>query len=585
MPKRHRQPEPIDIGGAASVHGSGSHARDAVVSSTPLPTTRAGPGHSSGERQLAEQARRSPVDLPATPQSLTRHRRQMEVHAKRRRRVSLDKDGQPLADVPVSDDVAQTTPREQQRRLTRGADAPDSTSGSGSSGVDGEEDDFSSADYAGNDGNQLSSDGDSASEDEEVELRRLRRAMAAAAAAAVAASARPRHTAHGAAARGHRDEESEEDEEEEGSDSSDVNGALGLGESDVDGSTGDEETASEAGAGEEEEEEDDDGGHVTVDFGVFDMEASNVDGVLHLMDQLCPDKMNEVDRDVLGEALLESPFTSVVRLHSNGEDATGEEAEEFYGLSSVLDVAHGVALYPAALGALFELLQMQVWRQAASGIPPTEILTSVVEGRGGGAVSSSRAKCLLLVSEYIRNVPLEVTVQTLSDVLDRLDEVGEQERRTTVTEPCSATRERPVYATHPSMFAVLAKVQRATDAPVTLPKQSAASGSGSGGPSAARKGARSGDGGGGGGAGAGGMPPSLLDLTHYIFWREEDSILYDYRDTRVATLVYRCRPQYDGQPEHEIPLSLLFVLQYGAARQAVEEMRRRQTATAAVERY
>ncbi|AYU80358.1 hypothetical protein, conserved [Leishmania donovani] len=677
MPKRHRQPEPIDIestfrhrsnhecydkrllsSDASLKNPTALRASSAAATCAAAGTERADSVYSPGEIELAEKTRKRAKDLPATPESLVRHRRQLKAHAKRRR-ISFDKDGQPVDDDNVSGEAAL---RAQQRRpvllpvKVSFPSLPGRASSAASNGLDlashdeGKDDDddidFSSNDYVGDDGNQPSSDdsalggesdGDSAAEEEE-ELRQLRKSVAAAAAAA------QRRQKIG---KGDEDSSDESDggnnsnEEDKVPDDSSPLGSSddGLGDSsgmDEEGELShdlsdfgreqdnDEESEEEeensaggvwgtrrrgggaAGQSSDEYDDDDDGGDglVTVDFGVFDMDASNVDGLLHLMDQFCPDRMNEVDRDELGLALYESPFTSVVRLQNNGEDTTGEEEQEFYGLSSVLDVAHGQSLYPAALRPLCGLLQQRVWRQAAPGIPPTDILTSVVDG---GPAVSSRAKCLLLISEYIRNIPLELTVQILEDVLDRLDAAGQQEKKKIQVQTAGeamATHEHPIFATHPSMLAVLAKVQRATDAPVTLPKHAVpfssgggSEGAGSGGDAAAAAHRKHHNGGsrntkkGSDGAsgsvsgGAMGAPNSPLDLTHYIFWREEDNILYEFRDKRVATLVYRCRPQYDGQPAHEIPLSILFVLQYGAARQAVDEMRRRQTVNAAVERY
>ncbi|KAG5474436.1 hypothetical protein LSCM1_03218 [Leishmania martiniquensis] len=668
MPKRHRQPEPIDIESAAyhrssqGYHGTGDQSLKssaslrassaAATSDVVAAAQRAEPVYSPGEIKLAKETRKKAKDFPATPESLVRHRRQLEAHAKRRR-ISFDKDGQ-----PVNDDVdsGETTPNAQQTRpvpvpgtvsfpsLPGRTYSPASGRFGPASQDDGEDADavvdFSSNDYVGDDGNQPSSGDsllggrskeDSAAEEEEVELRQLRKAVAAA-----DAQRREKMGDADEGSSGAGDSSGKEDSiEESGLVSSSNDDLWDISDSDA-GEESESDRSHFSGESDNHEEsekeekkgvddawgahrrsgltggnssEDDDGdddsgdGVVTVDFGVFDMEASNTDGLLHLMDQLCPDRMNEVDRDELGLALLESPFTSVVRLQNNGEDATGEEAQEFYGLSSVLDVAHGQALYPAALRPLCDILQRCVWRQAASGIPPTDILTSFV---GGGRVASSRAKCVWLISEYIRNIPLELTVQILEDLLDRLDAAAQEEKKGTAqtVEGAVATHERPIFATHPCMFAVLAKVQRATDAPVTLAKHAAPLSSGGGaegaggdrdaaaaahrrhhnrGNHSAKK--KSESAGGSGSSGTMSAPEPELDLTHYIFWREEDSVLYQFRDKRVATLVYRCRPQYDGQPAHEVPLSILFVLQYGAARQAVGEMRRRQTVHTAVERY
>lgn len=655
MPKRHRQPEPIEIQSAAHR----SHAKPAsqptksntftqsraavnasAASSSSSPSRGNGSGtsacdsaaeYSPGELKLVEETRRMAMDFPATPDTLTRHRRQQEADAKRRR-VSYDHEGQPVtspdsvtpaAMTPATSSAAARRPVVVSEGFTSGMN---SQAGAAIADVEEEEleeadeSDLSSNDYVGDDGNQPSSDSgvDSDEHDDDAsELRGLRRAMQAAA----AQRRRPGDSTNeeqkdsdgsSDVSSSSIDWEGEEEEEESDDDSSGADsGALDASEeeeqSDEGASMEDEENEDGAVQRDSDDDDDDDdseGGLITVDFGVFDMEQSNIDGVIHLMDQLCPDKMNEVDRDDLGRALYESPFTSVVRLQNNGEDATGDEAQEFYGLSSVLDVAHGQELYPKALRPFCELLQQHVWRQAASGIPPTDILTSVVddgdENGGKGTRPASRAKCLLLISEYIRNIPLELTVQILEDVLDRLD-AARKEKKT----QAGATHDDPIFATQPSMLAVLAKVQRATDAPVTLPRSgtqppqqraeegvvppnaSSSTSSTTSGATGKRHShhAKRSEKGGAASSGAMAAPEAPLDLTHYIFWREEDSILYEFRDKRVAALVYRCRPQYDGQPEHEIPLSILFVLQYGAVRQAVDEMKRRQTVNAAIERY
>ncbi|KPA85264.1 hypothetical protein ABB37_01609 [Leptomonas pyrrhocoris] len=648
MPKRHRQPEPIDIQSTAhhshhtanaSPHNKNSFTQSSTTSdvssslkstSSAVDGSRDDPLYSPQEQKLVEETRSKAVDFPATPETLARHRRRQEAVAKRRR-ASYDRDGQPLSkdDAAVSTDSRRGTLRtaKGQRGSTLlpssspAANGSDPASDDDDGGVDDDDaSELSSNDYVGDDGNQPSTDSelDSEKEDDEAELRGLHKAMAAAAAQRRRAGAKDNRnpeSSDSADENGSSSSSNSEthesgdgfddpsDEDEEGA-SDDVDNAE-ESSSDGDFSVQDEEAVEEADRAEQrhsdgdDEEEDgpDGGGLITIDFGVFEMEASNVDGLIHLMDQLCPDKMNEVDRDGLGLALLESPFTSVVRLQNNGDDATGDEAQEFYGLSSVLDVAHGQQLYPTALRPLCELLQQHVWRHAAAGIPPTDILTSVVDD--DEHVSMSRAKCLLLISEYIRNIPLELTVQILEDVLNRLDATGSAENKQ--KQQTGATHESPIFSTQPSMLAVLAKVQRPTDAPVTLPKggkqqlaSPAVSGdageSSSSSPSTAASSKRHHHGKKtekptGTSSGTMAAPEAPLDLANFIFWREEDSILYDYRDKRVAALVYRCRPQYDGQAEHEIPLSVLFVLQYGAARQAVEEMKRRQTANTVIERY
>lgn len=559
MPKRHRQPEPINI-----LHAGATATATPLAASSPSQQS-GGPSKapSSGSPQP------SSLNFPATPDELSRQRRRDEALAQRRR-LLYDKDGQVVSPPDRHGEGEAEALVEEVASLASGDEA------------------YSSTDYFGDDGNQLEGDGGLRSDESDDDLSQLRNAVRA------ADHHRRRQLSKGAlnsrAAESATDSAMSDDldkgssEEDDGDDESDSSFFM-------DGE--DEEGAEQRLDGHVSSSSEDDGGDlVTVDFGVYDMEADNVDGILHLMDQLCPDKMNEIDRDELGKALYESPYTCIVRLQNNGDDATGEEAQEFYGVASVLDVAHGRQLYPKALQSLQNLLQTQVWRQAAPGIPPMDIITSV-DGAGG------RAKCLLLISEFIRNIPLELTVQILEDILHRIEAAadgGTDKAARQRQPPSGATHGSPIFVTHPPMIAVLAKVQRTTDIPVTLLKKD---GSAVDAPVQQRSGDarsrkdtgkkhRTAEAGSGRAAtttssGAGALPN--LDLSNYIFWREEDSILYSFRDQRVATLVYRCRPQYDGQPEHEIPLSIFFLLQWGAMMQAVGEMKRRQTAAADVERY
>lgn len=53
---------------------------------------------------------------------------------------------------------------------------------------------------------------------------------------------------------------------------------------------------------------------IHVDFGVFDLETKHIDAIIHLIDQFCPDKMNEVDRDDFGAALVASPYSCIVQV-------------------------------------------------------------------------------------------------------------------------------------------------------------------------------------------------------------------------------------------------------------------------------
>ncbi|ESL07350.1 hypothetical protein TRSC58_04962 [Trypanosoma rangeli SC58] len=298
---------------------------------------------------------------------------------------------------------------------------------------------------------------------------------------------------------------------------------------------------------------------INVVFGVYEM-SRDVNGIMHLMDQLCPDKMNEVDRDALGAALLASPFTSVVKIVGDDTDeAEGqeqeEEEEEIYGMASVLDLAHD-----GRLDSLLTMLTNGIWRTVAPGILPTDILNSVDDATG-------RSKCVLLIGEYIRNVPLELTSHILNDMMERVEAAFSL--KSNMKKKTGDDAHATVRATFPCMFALLSKIQRAVDAPVTTRTPTDAR------QDPPRKKKR----------GQSTARQEEFDMCQYVFWREEDSIIYDYRDKRIATVAYRCRPQYDGQPENDIPISILYVVPYGGLMQAVAEIQKRESTQANVVRY
>ncbi|CBH17892.1 hypothetical protein, conserved [Trypanosoma brucei gambiense DAL972] len=331
-------------------------------------------------------------------------------------------------------------------------------------------------------------------------------------------------------------------------------------------------TSSDASSVDDDEADSGDVTVVDVDFGVFDIREQDVNAIMHLMDQFCPDRMNEVDREDLGTAFLKSPFTCIVKISndyvcnddiasSGGEEEGGVE-EDVYGVASVLDLAHD-----SRLGSLLNLLKTDVWRTVSPGVLPTELLTTLEEKTG-------RAKCVFLVGEYIRNVPLELTSHILTDLAKRFEETFGRR----VEENLKSKQGKDViHATFPCIFAVLSKIQRATDSPSADTGAEASA--------ADRKEGRDKS-----------LPQKRkkrtvtqqheeLDMKRYVFWREEDSVLYEFREKHVAVVAYRCRPQYDMQPENDIPISILYAITYKGLQEAIAEIEKRETARASVLHY
>lgn len=328
---------------------------------------------------------------------------------------------------------------------------------------------------------------------------------------------------------------------------SDEGGEVSFDSDDV-GDDGNDDIDDEASEeGEEAPSSSEGEGVITVDFGVFDMERHHVDATIHLMDQFCPDSYNEVDRDSFADALLDSPYTSIVKLNDgeqSSDDATEQEEEEVCGVCSVIHFYDCLQRYPAAFKALETLLVSKVWRTAAPGIAPIELLKS----RKEGSSSPSSVKALLWISEYIQTVPIELTTQLLSDTLQRLENDSADEG----SEASEAAK------SFPCLFVVLSKIQRASSSNPT----SKANGK-------ERK---------------GGDEAANFSIGDYVFWREEDEVLYGFRDQRVAVTVYRCRPQYEGQSEIDIPLTLAFAIQSESMHQAMNELKKQAVAPSSVTR-
>jgi hypothetical protein len=334
-----------------------------------------------------------------------------------------------------------------------------------------------------------------------------------------------------------------------------------------------EEGDDEEGSGGSDDDDDDDTKEITVHFDVMEMTAGDGGHLYHLVDQLVPDHMEEIDRDLFAAALLASPFTSLVKL--GGEESTDET--EVFGLISILDVAHGMrgaAPQKKCFAALCKLLRESAWAAVEPGIPAIDVLTAFEDVVGGTSSSAAvapedrRSKAVLLVQEYIRNVPLELTSQILQHTLKtfRHDALRWSKKRDKAV---------PLLTVSPCMFVVLAKIQRSAesvkkptavaDAGVAIPvkKKARKERGGLQDDKTAQQVAHS--------------STNKLDISEFIFWREEDETFYEFRDKRVAVTAFRCRAQYDSQPQSEIPLSLCFALTNEGLEQAMQTIKSRET--------
>ncbi|CCW68640.1 unnamed protein product [Phytomonas sp. Hart1] len=303
------------------------------------------------------------------------------------------------------------------------------------------------------------------------------------------------------------------------------------------------------------------------------MQPRQVDSVMHLIDQFCPDKVNEIDRDAFGAALEANPFTCIVKLndleeeeeeddtvnnHPNKrkEEAKEEEEEEVYGLASAFDLNYELRSHPKAFKPLCDILKNTIWRVILPGIPPTDLLLSTI------ASTPDESECMaqyrLFIMEYVRNVPLELTVEIMEDLIRRVEEENNNinNSNTNHTQPLKKAHTIPP----PCGFALLAKIQRAKQASAGKPPNADKS-------RKMKEKARDSQ-------AASAVEDNTFDLSQFIFWREEEEVLFRHRDQRIATWAYRCRPQYIEQPTQEIPISLLFIIKPESMKKAVEEIKK-----------
>lgn len=350
---------------------------------------------------------------------------------------------------------------------------------------------------------------------------------------------------------GNVDEESIEDESE-GTDSDEEGAEESEEGEEVGGRSGGSESGDESEGGDPD--------NITVHFEAVEMSARDVESVTHLMDQVVPDHRLEVDRDALGALLAASPFTTLVKLgtgddsdEEGDEDSESDTSREVYGMVSLINVAAevGVAAHRPALEPLLQLLKAGVWQTVAPGIAPVDLLTAT-------DATSGKSKAMWLISEHIRTVPLELVSRLLAFVSTDLA----SQLKASSSDPGSAAAVTSTVASRglnilfPCMFVLLAKIQRDAHIAKQLSKHAASPKA----PKSAKTETR----------------PLNIE-NEFIFWREEDEIMYKLRDQRVAVHAYRCRSQYDNQPESERPVTLAFAISSNDLQRALAEIAKRES--------
>lgn len=318
----------------------------------------------------------------------------------------------------------------------------------------------------------------------------------------------------------------------------------------------DDEEGGEEAAGSSGDDDDDDGSadDIQVDFEAVEMQKGDVESIMHLLDRLIPDHLNEVDRDAFAASLLESPYTTLGKVADDDATAASgdeEEARDVIGLVSVLDVGRGLnkKAQRSAFQPLMEILK-KPWTTLASGIPPSDILGAQIDGK---------SKSVLLVSEFINNVPLELASRILAFTVEELESVQQGKKE--------VERSEAVKAMSPCLYVVLAKTQRGVSAPSEGDEKKKHGTNKNQPPTHKKKGNSQ------------SAAPGTLTIDQLVFWRDESQTLYEHRDKRVGVTVHRCRSQYEGQPESEIPLTLAFALSSEGMQQALAAIKKQETIT------
>lgn len=348
----------------------------------------------------------------------------------------------------------------------------------------------------------------------------------------------------------------------EGNDGNDV----GADEEDFDEEEVDEEN------GEEEEEDDEayeddeeDATHINLDFDALPMDENDIDSVMHLMDQLIPDHMNDIDRDVFGQVLAKEPLTTLIQLAEEDgasplppsmmhDNVTGT-ATDVFGLVSLLNIGDlAVNKKNTSAIALRKFLEKNIWSVVHPGLAPHFLMTAQDD-----SAKHKPFKCVWLISEHIRNVPLQMVSRALDFTWESFEkDVADAQK----------TRTSSSAITNPCMILILAKIQRDAEKAAALTKREKGTNKSAHPPAKQKRRLE-----------AATLPSTAASAPinveeDFIFWREEDSILYANRDVRVAVHSYRCRAQYDMQPESERPVTLAFVLSAEGLRKGLAQIRK-----------
>lgn len=375
---------------------------------------------------------------------------------------------------------------------------------------------------------------------------------------------------------------------------------------------------------------------VVVNFDAFGFEATDVDQTIHLLDNFIPDTMNQVDRDELSEVLMNEPTTMIIKQgerdsddedddddddSEEGDDSDDEgdkedapplndDADDVFAIYSLLPISASLTSNAGKMNVSKQNNKTQAVAKALSGVlktpwatlqrAPTTVSQLLVSNENNTSTQSA-PPVLLLLMDHIKTVPIDVTLAAIDNI------VSDAEGGSSPTEARYSNKQLAN-----AKIICLAKIQRnaekdndrTTSKNLAKLKPPGAPGANNNKKRNAQISSSKVEVAGDTDAADESCPLDFMEaavnaaeadkrskderkkeriataaenngfqLSDYVFWRPFEESLYDRRDPTVAVVAYKCRAQYDEQPDNDRPVSLAFAVTWNGLKQALTAVR------------
>eukprot|EP00742_Colponemidia_sp_Colp-10_P018103 GILJ01020881.1.p1 GENE.GILJ01020881.1~~GILJ01020881.1.p1 ORF type:complete len:536 (+),score=158.08 GILJ01020881.1:84-1610(+) len=362
---------------------------------------------------------------------------------------------------------------------------------------------------------------------------------------------------------------------------------------------------------------------VVVNFDAFGFESTDVDQTIHLLDNFIPDTMNQVDRDELGALLMAEPTTMIIKQgerdsdDDDGSDASDDDdsedsekendgpelnndADDVFAIYSLLPISASLlsgeqkdlaSKTSATAKALSGVLQTP-WNSLQKA---TTTVSQLLVGQG-----KAESPVLVLLMDHIKTVPIDVTLAAIDNIVSDAEGNAADARYTSkqlvnAKIVCLAKIQRNAEkdndrSTGKSLSKLkppgapgvnnnkkrisqissskvekddVAEDEADESCPLDFMEAAVNAAEADKRSKEDKKKERQ----------ATAAENNGFQLSDYVFWRPFEESLYDRRDPTVAVSAYKCRAQYDEQPDNDRPISVAFAVTWNGLKQAVTSVR------------